>query len=302
MHDQNRSDQEETASLDRRMLLRTGSVAVVAGVAGLAVLEAFTAGSAEAAAGGNLVLGAANTSDATATSLTSAATTGPTFTVANTGGKAPLHLDTVATPATVPALTPGDLANFDGDLFYTAGTPAAPLTGFVYSEITANQLVAIKPQRILDTRTAAGRSHVTTSAGNFDAAGRLLGGHTITVKLDSLSIAAEAAFCNLVAVAPLASGYMTLWPGGARPTASSINFGAHAVIANFAVTGTSATDTVSIFSLATTHVVLDITAFSVGNPAQVNPAILAAAVTSPAKLGLADRIAAGQRLPSWFAR
>lgn len=300
MNDQTRSEQEETADLDRRTLLRSGGAAVIAGVTGLAVVQTFTAASAEAAAGDPLVLGTPNTSGTTPTSLTSAAATGPTFTLGNTAGQAPLHLTQVATPASTAGLTSGDLANFDGDLFYTAGSFATPLTGFVYSEFTANQLVTIKPQRIVDTRTVAGRAHITNRPGNLDAAGRLIAGHTILVDLASLEVAAAAAFCNLTAVRPVTIGFMTLWPGGVQPATSSINFVAGAVIANFAVTGTSATDTVSIFSSATTHVLLDITAFAVGNPGQVNPVILAVAGISATGQQLAARAEAGT-LPGWFA-
>jgi hypothetical protein len=300
MYHQTRPEQEETGGLDRRTLLRTGGAAVVAGVAGLAVAETVTAASAGAAAGSPLVLGTANDSGTTPTSVTSAATTSPTFSVANTGGVAPLHLTEEAFPASFAALTSGDLANFGGDLFYTAGTAAGPLTGFVYSEFTANQLVTIKPQRILDSRTVAGRAHITNPAGNLDSAGRLLAGHTIVITLSSLEVAAAAAFCNLTAVGPLTGSFMTLWPGGTRPATSSLNFAANAIIANFAVTGTSASDTVSIFSAATTHVLLDITAFAVGNPGQVNPAILASARLSATSQRLAARAKAGT-LPDWYA-
>jgi hypothetical protein len=299
MSDQTRSEHEKPANLNRRMLLRTGGGAVVAGMAGLAVAGTVTATSAEAAAGSPLVLGAPNDSQTTPTSLTSAAASGPTFTVGNTGGVAPLHLTEEATPASAAALTSGDLANFDGNLFYTAGSSFGPQTGFVYSEFTANQLVPIKPQRILDSRTVAGRSNVTNPAGNFDAAGRLRAGHTIVVSLGSLEIAAAAAFCNMTAVSPLAAGYMTLWPGGTRPTTSSVNYVAGAIVANFAVTGTSLTDTVSIFSAATSHVLLDLSAFAVGSPGQVNPVVLAAAGTSPTSQRLAARTKAGT-LPNWF--
>ena len=299
MYHKTRPEQEETGRLDRRTLLRTGSAAVVAGVAGLAVANTVTAASANATAGSALLLGTANDSGTTPTSVTSAANTGPTFSVANTGGLAPLHLTQEALPASFAALTSGDLANFGGDLFYTAGTTTGPLTGFVYSELTANQLVTIKPQRILDTRTGAGRAHITNAAGNLDSAGRLLAGHTIVITLSTLEIAAAAAFCNLTAVSPLSGGYMTLWPGGTRPATSSLNFGAGAVIANFAVTGTSATDTVSIFSAAATHVLLDITAFAVGSPGQLNPVILAPAAVRATSQRLAAHAKAGT-LPNWY--
>jgi hypothetical protein len=299
MFHQTRSEQEETSGLDRRVLLRTGGAAVLAGVAGLAVAETVTAAGAGALAGDPLVLGTTNDSGTAPTSLTSADAAGPTLAVANTAGLAPLHLVEQPLPGSAPALTSGDLNNYAGDLYYTAGGTGGPFIGFVYTEFTANQLVTITPQRILDTRTAAGRAQITNAAGNLDSAGRLLALHTIVISLASLEVAAEAAFCNLTAVLPLGPGNMRLWPGGARPATSSINFTANAVIANFAVTGTSAKDTVSIFSTATTHVLLDVTAFAVGNRGQVKSTILASAGLSTTSQRLAARAKAGT-LPEWY--
>jgi hypothetical protein len=303
MYHRIRSEQEETCDLDRRTLLRSGSAAVVAGVAGLAVAETVTAASAGAAAGDSFVLGTANDAGTAPTSLTSADAAGPTLAVANTAGLAPLHLVEQPLPGSAPALTSGDLNNYAGDLYYTAGGTGGPFIGFVYTEVTANQLVTIKPQRILDTRHPTLRASITNPAGNLDTSGRLLAGHTIIISLASLEVAAAAAYGNLTAVLPLAGGFLTLYPGGTRPGTSSVNFVAHAVVANFAVTGTTTTntdDTVSIYSSATTHVLLDITAFAVGNPAQVNPAVLASAAASATKQRLAARAKAGT-LPHWYA-
>lgn len=300
MSDQTRPNPKEAGDVNRRGLLRAGGAAVVAGVAALAVADTMTAPSAEAAAGDNLVLGTANTSGTTPTLLTSTAASGPTFAISNTGGVgAPLRLTEAAFVSDV-GLASGDLANFDGDLFYTAGSPFGTLPpSLVYTEFTANQLVTINPQRILDSRTAAGRAQILNAAGNLDAAGRLLAGHTIVVALDTLEFAAAAAFCNLTAVLPLTAGYLTLFPGGVRPATSSVNFAPRAMIANFAVTGTSLDDTVSIFASATTHVLLDITAFAVGGFWQVNPDILAsAAAKSTTSNRLAARAKAGT-MPKW---
>jgi hypothetical protein len=66
------------------------------------------------------------------------------------------------------------------------------------------------------------------------------------------------------------------------------------------VTGTSNTDTVSIYSAVTSHVLLDITAFNVGSPAQINPAILPSSASSAASRRLATRAKAG-KLPAWYS-
>ena len=300
--------EEASGSVDRRAILRTTGTALAAGVAGLAVAETISATSANAAPGDSLVLGANNNAGTSSTSLTSADDAGPTFALANTGGRAPLNLAEVPLPAAEPPLVSGDLVNYAGDLVYAAGGTGGPFIGFVYTSSVANQLVPITPQRNLDTRNANGRANITNPSGNLDSAGRLLAGHTIVVSLANLEVAATAAYCNLTAVSPLATGFMTLWPGGTRPATSSINFTAGAIIANFAVTGitNSATaSTVSIYSAVTTHVLLDITAFAVGSVGQVNPAVLPTSATSAtsaqsaARGALAARAAAGT-LPKWY--
>ena len=299
MKDELHIQDEKTSAPDRRALLRTGG-AVVAGMAGLAVAEGAMAGSASAAPGDPVLLGSANTAGVTATSVTSSAAA-PTFAVANTGTAAPLRVTEQAFPATQPSLGSGDVANYDGDLYYSAGGVGGPFVGFVYTEWTASQVVSIIPQRVLDTRVPSGRTNILNPTGNLDSAGRLLGGHAIVIDLSGLQFAAAAAFCNLTVVTPLRGGFLTLWAGGTRPATSSVNFAANDVVGNFAVTGVSGADSVSIFANNTTHVVLDITAFSVGNPnQQLNPDILPAAAASPSQR-LAARARSGN-LPSWAAQ
>ena len=300
MNDQSHQVAGNDRDVNRRALLRRGGVIVAATVAGVAAVEALNAGDAQGNPGDNLILGQGNDSGTVPTSLTSGATTGATFTVANTGGHAPVGL-AQQTFASFAAVTGGELANLDGLLYSTLdfGGTTGPLPGFVYTEFTANQVVTIVPQRILDTRTSAGRTHILNTTGTLDSSGRLLAGQTIKIDLKSLEVAAASAFCNLTAVQPLASGFMTLFPGGTRPATSSINFTAGEVIANFAVTGTTTADTVWIYSSATSHVLLDITAFNVGNPAQINPAILPPSASSAISRQLAARAKAGA-LPDWY--
>jgi hypothetical protein len=295
MKDELHTQDEAASAPDRRALLRTGG-AVVAGIAGLAVAETAMAGNASAAPGDPVVLGSVNTAGATATSVTSSAAA-PTFAVANTGTFAPLRVTEQAFPATLPALASGDVANYDGDLYYMAGGAGGPYFGFVYTEWTASQVVSIIPTRVLDTRGASGRTKILNPSGNLDGAGRLLAGHAIEIDLSDLQFGAAAAFCNITAVSPLAGGFMTLWAGGTRPATSSVNFPANSVVANFAVTGVSGDDSVSIFANKTTHVLLDITAFSVGTANQLNPDVLPVAAASQSQR-LAARARSG-KLPSW---
>ena len=182
MNDQSNQPCVDDRDVDRRGLLRRGGVIVAATVAGVSAVEALNAGDAQGAAGDALTLGQANDSGTSPTSLTSGATTGATFTVANTGAHAPVQL-AQQSGASFVAGAAGELANLDGDLYSTVdfGGTIGPLPGFVYSEFTANQVVTIIPQRILDTRTVAGRSSILNKTGNLDSAGRLLAGHTINI-------------------------------------------------------------------------------------------------------------------------
>jgi hypothetical protein len=301
MNDQSHQLSANDRDVDRRGLLRRGGVIVAATVAGAAAVEALNAGDAQAAPGDPVLQGQSNDAAAAQTSLTSSATTS-TLAVANTGAHAPVELVEQSFASFV-SVAGGELANLDGVLYSTLdfGGTTGSLPGLVYTEFTANQVVTIVPQRILDTRTSAGRVHILNQSGNLDSAGRLLANHTINIDLSSLEVAAASAFCNLTVVGPLIAGFMTLFPGGTRPATSSINFTAGAVIANFAVTGTSSTDTVSIYSAATSHVLLDITAFNVGSPGQINPAILpASALSATTSQQLAARAKAGT-LPNWYS-
>jgi len=305
MNDESHQPSANDRDVDRRALLRRGGVVVAAAVAGAAAVEAWNAADAQAVPGDAVLQGQANDSGTTPTSLTSGATTGATLTVANTGAHAPVELAQQPFASFV-SVAGGELANLDGDLYSTVdfGGTIGSQPGFVYTEFTATEVVTIVPQRILDTRTSAGRASILNKTGNLDSAGRLLGGHTININLSSLEVAAASAFCNLTVVSPLSGGYMTLFPGGTRPATSSINFTTGAVIANFAVTGTTSTatsDTVSIYSSATSHVLLDITAFNVGSPGQIKPAILpTSALSATTSQQLAARAKTGT-LPNWYS-
>jgi hypothetical protein len=300
------TDSTAQAATDRRALLRHGGVAVVAGVAGLAVAETVMASPASAAPGGNVVLGAINDAGTTTTTVKSASTPGATLSLNNTAGVAPLSLVEQPTPPPPPSPQPplasGDLVNYGGDLYYTHGDPSGPLVGFVYTAITANQLVTITPQRVLDTRTSAGRANIVSGAGNVNASGQLLGGRSITVSVGSLVVAPDAVYCNMAAIFPVGTGYLVLWPGGTRPGTSSLNYTAKSVVANFAVTGvtsTSTDDTVTIFASVTTSVLLDVTAFSVGNPGQVDPSLTSGAAAATPGQRIAARAKNGT-LPGWY--
>jgi hypothetical protein len=257
--------------LDRRALLRrAGGVAALAG--GAAVVQAAAGGSAQAAAGDPAVLGA-NTAGTATTSITSASTADATLNLANTGAAhAPLSLSPSSTGYQgLGSKSPGELWVDDNhDLFYVDEA----LTGgaFVYTESTANQVVGIVPQRMLDTRYAANRTNVINPAV-LDSTGRLIGGKWLNLDLLSLATFFESAFVNLTAVAPTLGGYLALAPdvpASGKPATSNLNYNKGVNIANSAVAATS-DGTIWIYALTTTHVILDVNAL---NLPSADPSVL----------------------------
>jgi hypothetical protein len=251
--------------LDRRALLRrAGTVAAIAG--GAAVVQAAGGGTASAAAGGPAILGA-NDAGTNTTAITSAATSGATLALDNTGTtNAALSLaDCQPGYSTLLTKTTGELYADGGDLFWVDKIGKAG--AFVFTETTANQVVGITPKRMLDTRTAPGRLNIVlpaTGPSPLDSAGRLIGLRWLNVDLSSLADFFESAFVNLTAVSPTAPGYLTISPAPAlnngAPATSSLNYGL-ANLANAAVVP-SIDGTVWIYTLRTTHVILDVTALN----------------------------------------
>jgi hypothetical protein len=150
MNDQSHQLSADDRAVDRRALLRRGGVIVAATVAGVTAVEALNASDAQAAPGDPVIQGQSNDAAAAQTTLTSSATTS-TLALGNTGGHAPVNLAQQAFSSFTPAVG-GELENLDGDLFYTVdfGPGIGPVQVFVHTEFTANQVVTIVPQRILD--------------------------------------------------------------------------------------------------------------------------------------------------------
>jgi hypothetical protein len=278
--DQGDHDQDKSPVGRRRLL--TGGGMVMAGVVG-AGLATAAAGPASAAAGDPLLQDTVNDAgtSATPTELDADNDTTPAFIIANTGidaangGAGPnLRL----TPSTVTgdigptaSTAGGDLtATGEGLLWFThnfGGTPAEIVPAPVHTEATSNVFAPLAtPDRVLDTRSAAGRANIVSTSGNLDSTGRLKAGKTILINLDNLVYVAEVVFANITVTGMAGSGYLTVWSGtGTRPTASAINFGT-STLSNFVVSAV-AEDTstilnvIAIYAEQTTHVILDVAGF-----------------------------------------
>jgi hypothetical protein len=274
-------------SLGRRALLTRGSV-VAAGVVGAGAVATAVAGPASAQATTAVDMNTANdagTNPAQPTELDADNDTAPAFILTNTGvdttntGAGP-NLRLTQSPTATKAYEPtastvgGDLtATADGALWYThdftLATPAELFPAPVHTEATANVFAPLgTPTRIVDTRSASGRTNIVNASGNLDSKGRLKSGKTIYINLDSLVYFGEVVLANVTVVESTGSGYLTLWSGiGAKPTVSNINFvGVNASVANFVSVeveehSSTVTNSIAITAAGTTQVILDVFGF-----------------------------------------
>jgi hypothetical protein len=308
---------EAQRAVDRRALLIRGG-AVAAGAAGAVAAGVAVAASAGAAVSDPVLQGEVNNAgtNVAATEITAdndPATPTPTLILTNTGGDAGsteaspnLRLTPAATALVLPssATAGGDLlAGGDGNLWFTHAIPnVGPVAATVHTDATDNLFVPLAaPNRILDTRSSAGRASVLDASGNLNSSGMLIGGKTIHVNLTSLVNFGEAVTANLTVTQPTGAGFITLWSGAvARPGTSVLNYTASATLSNLTVTGlaefsATATDTIAIFANVTTHLILDVSGFAVANAGQVNPKFLASAMTPAARAQRARQAATRPR-------
>jgi len=267
-------------------------------------------GKAEAATGDPVLQGSVNTvtAGAAATEIEAASgtTATPTLILSNSGSTGTaeasptLRLAPAASSLVVPSASTvgGDLvATGDGNLWFTHGTSSGPVPAVVHTDANASSFVPLTaPVRILDTRSATLRKSIIDGSGKLASSGQLLAGKTIHINLTSLVSFGYALSVNLTVTGTEGGGDATVWPGGAVPNASSINFQKGWTIANMIVSGidaynSSISDSIAITTTVTTHVILDIAGFYVADFAQVNPknSIFGSSSASPSSSSSASR-------------
>lgn len=260
-------------ALQRRFLLRGG--AVLAGAAGItAVGAAMGSSTANAADGAPLVLGALDNTETSTTELTITGDPSPALTLTNIEGAA-LRLTPLDNDFSGP-LEPGDLV----------GTQVGPLVGVDYGDgsevdylVTGSDLdyipitVPVSPERLLDTRSARGRSNILrgSSAAPLDTAGRLKANSWIDVAVSPADDGFELAgvFVNTASGSSLGNGYLTVYLPGDRPGVSTINFQKGMSVANGALVQPGIIDGVYAIRIHTsqaTHILLDLSGVIISAP------------------------------------
>jgi len=191
------------------------------------------------------------------------------------GGLAPLRLTpsgATGAPA-ASAHTAGELyVDSNGDLFYctAGGTPGTWVQLSAPAPPATPRPVFISlptPDRFVDTRSGLGgvTGPLSGDATNaFQMTGRIgLSGDAALQIPD----AATAIVGNLTVVgaAGIPSGsFVTLWPGGPRPTVSNVNVGPGTVVANSYVVGLGSTGghgSVSVYNQSAGDYILDVTGY-----------------------------------------
>jgi subtilisin family serine protease len=125
---------------------------------------------------------------------------------------------------------------------------------------SSSDLEPVVPARLLETRT--GNAEFRTIDRLAEGIGVLQAGTPLELQVagrGGVAADAAAAVLNVTVTQPAAGGYLTAYPcDGARPLASNLNFVAGQTVPNAVVVQLSADGTVCLYSVAATHLVVDV--------------------------------------------
>ncbi len=157
---------------------------------------------------------------------------------------------------TVPNLVTAKLSA-DGTLCFhsVATTHLVADVGAWYGVDRSTGLIDLDPERFLDTRKAIGRAGTSkVPAGTFISvpiAGR-----------GDVPVGAEAVVVNLTVTAPEGDGFVTAWPcDQSMSTVSNLNYVAGETNPNLATVKLAANGTLCLYTLATAHLVADVSGY-----------------------------------------
>lgn len=158
---------------------------------------------------------------------------------------------TIAASATVKVADDGVV-----DLYTSSTTHLiADVQGYYTSGTTGSKYTALKPARLLDTRSKVGIS-TTTKISNAVVSLKVRGHGGVPTGAASVVL-------NLTATQTVGGGYLEAYPEGAtRPTASNVNWSATGTtIPNLVVVPIGSDGNVSIYVHGTSHVIADVSGY-----------------------------------------
>ena len=131
--------------------------------------------------------------------------------------------------------------------------PVPPVAAQGAPPTSVSGLVPIEPVRAIDTRVAYGGRGALAPLSALAV--------NVTGALGVAPSAVGAVSLNVTVTQAQAPGYLTVWPGGARPVASTINFVPGLTVPNGVLIGVDASGAVAIFdgSSAPVDVIVDVT-------------------------------------------
>ncbi|WP_411150853.1 protease pro-enzyme activation domain-containing protein [Streptomyces sp. A30] len=140
---------------------------------------------------------------------------------------------------------------------YTSSTThlIADVQGYYTSDTAGSKYTALKPARLLDTRSKVGVS-TTTKITNAVVSLKVRGHGGVPTGASSVVL-------NLTATQTVGSGYLEAYPEGAtRPTASNVNWSATGTtIPNLVVVPIGSDGNVSLYVHGTSHVIADVSGY-----------------------------------------
>lgn len=108
---------------------------------------------------------------------------------------------------------------------------------------------AINPTRNSDSRAFGGLG--------IPAADRMFGLNTSVIPANAVAVA-----LNYIVINPLSDGYLTVWPNGARPSTSCLNFkSGPGATSGSIIVGTNGQGGFMVYNSATAHMVFDVTGY-----------------------------------------
>jgi hypothetical protein len=124
---------------------------------------------------------------------------------------------------------------------------------------TGSNITALTPTRVFDTRPGEPAGVVTVTKQPVAINTTLKVKVTGVAGVPSTGVGAVA--LTITATEPTAAGFITAYPCGPRPLASSLNYATGQTIANTIIVPVNANGEVCFYSNTTTHLVADITAW-----------------------------------------
>jgi Zn-dependent metalloprotease len=121
---------------------------------------------------------------------------------------------------------------------------------------------AVSPTRLFDSRPEEAQAAISIPKQRYG------GGTELRVKVTGVgnvpTTGVAAVSLNVVAINPDAPGFVTVYPCGPRPLASSLNYVAGQVVPNAVIAPVSASGEICLFSTAGTHLLADVNGWFAG--------------------------------------